>query len=80
MEILGDLFLAAVVSWRALGGHLAPINKTLACKRSVLLSLKGSDFTDRSFWSRSRGADVALVGKSDTAEAEKKKIKCTANR
>lgn len=53
---------------------MAPINKTLACKRSVPLSLKGSDFTDRSFWSRSRGADVALVGKSDTAEEEKKEI------
>lgn len=53
---------------------MAPINKTLACKRSVLLSLKGSDFTDRSFWSRSRGADVSLVGKSDTAEEEKKEI------
>lgn len=53
---------------------MAPINKTLACKRSVLLSLKGSDFTDRSFWSRSRGADVALVGKSDTAKEEEKEI------
>lgn len=40
VEILGDLFLAAVVSWRALGGRLAPINKTLACKRSVQLRAK----------------------------------------
>ncbi len=59
---------------------MAPINKTLACKRPVLLSLKGSDFTDRSFWIRSRGANVALAGKSDTAEEEEKEIKCTTNR
>lgn len=50
---------------------MANINKASALKRSVLLSLKGSDFTDRSDWSRSRGASVALVRKSDTAERNK---------
>lgn len=72
VERLGDLFLLPLVSWRAAGGHLAPIIKTLACKRLVLLSLKGSDFTDGSFWGRSRGASVALAGKSDTAKDEEK--------
>lgn len=37
-----------------------------------MLSLKGSDFTDRSFCSKSRRARVALAGKSDTTEDEKK--------
>lgn len=50
---------------------MANINKTLALRRSVLLSLKGSDFTDRSDWSRSRGASDALVRKSDTTGRNK---------
>lgn len=50
---------------------MANINKTLALRRSVLLRLKGSDLTDRSDWSRSRGASDALVRKSDTTGRNK---------
>lgn len=70
-DILGALDLAAVVSWRTRGGHLANIYNTLSLRRSVLLSLKGSDFTDRSDWSSSTGASDALVRKSDTTERNK---------
>ena len=75
VEILRCTFLATVVSCKAPGGHLATINKALAWKESVRLSLKGSHLTDGSFWSRWRGVNVALVGKSDIAEKQGKRKK-----